>query len=541
LKHINNDPLSPELRLVEKDIDNYYKNNLLCKIQFAEAAWFFLAFCEDIVIKEFNTIHKRSIHEYEIIFDNIINHMNFPLLWLKRSCTEGGKIPFCLKDDYYQAAWDLLKLSEEYFPFTTVFTYASHGIIDLELKDNLIIPHHDFILKSKYEAYNRLVKPSTVVNDHEYGDINEIVSNSLKISGGRFKYQLNPKIIKRVLEICEPHIDIKFSLPNDWQFTNYSMGEFNKVSKVLYAIATLHFIARRVSINSGCEALGFADSLIIQTSNELIRRITRYSSVIEHAVSHILDDLTYGNKQIDSPDPAIQPLIKLNSNQYAIVPNLIINSSVERNFTILLNKLPSERDIYSRLVSEKEKLMRIKIQEEIKGKNVRFFHGKIPSRHDLPDIDLALISDIDKVCIFMELKWFIDPAEVREILEKSEEIEKGISQLNMILQTIDKNPKQIFEALGIDSTYKLCFIVVSENWIGFSKIQDSKVPAIKCEHLLKKIKETKDLNRIIDWLNKREFLPKLGSHYEIVEKIYTIGKWSTKWYGVKPLIHDVYI
>ena len=40
------------------------------------------------------------------------------------------------------------------------------------------------------------------------------------------------------------------------------------------------------------------------------------------------------------------------------MPNLWINNSYERNFTVLLNKLPAEKLIYSNLTNDKEGLMR---------------------------------------------------------------------------------------------------------------------------------------------------------------------------------------
>jgi hypothetical protein len=44
------DPLSPQLRSVEREIDNYYKQNPLIKCPFAVGAWHFMAFCEDMIV-----------------------------------------------------------------------------------------------------------------------------------------------------------------------------------------------------------------------------------------------------------------------------------------------------------------------------------------------------------------------------------------------------------------------------------------------------------------------------------------------------------
>ena len=63
----------------------------------------------------------------------------------------------------------------------------------------------------------------------------------------------------------------------------------------------------------------------------------------------------------------------------------------------------------------------------------------------LPDVDLAIISDSEKMCLLLELKWFIDPAEAREIIEKSEEIEKGISQVLQLKQAFGNNHEPLIE------------------------------------------------------------------------------------------------
>ena len=98
-----------------------------------------------------------------------------------------------------------------------------------------------------------------------------------------------------------------------------------------------------------------------------------------------------------------------------------------------------------------------------------------------------------KVCLLLELKWFIDPAEVREIIEKSEEIEKGISQILKFKQAFVKNNEPMLTKLGIDSSYKFDGIVVSQNWIGHAHahIQSPEVPVIQANHLIEKLKTDK--------------------------------------------------
>ena len=50
------DKLTPELRKIEKEIDNYYKSNPLVQLPFATAAWYLLASVEHwVLIQRCNT------------------------------------------------------------------------------------------------------------------------------------------------------------------------------------------------------------------------------------------------------------------------------------------------------------------------------------------------------------------------------------------------------------------------------------------------------------------------------------------------------
>ena len=84
MKSINNDFLTKKLREVENQIDNYYKENLLIKLPFANSAWHFMSFCEDISFKEFHG-NRDTIHDAAAFADNFVVHLTYPLLWLKNS------------------------------------------------------------------------------------------------------------------------------------------------------------------------------------------------------------------------------------------------------------------------------------------------------------------------------------------------------------------------------------------------------------------------------------------------------------------------
>ena len=531
------DKLTPELRKIEKEIDHHYKSNPLVNLSFAAAAWYLLTFTEKVMLGE--VFRPVRFQDRAIIGDNFVNELKYPMYWLYRACGSGGQVPCAYNDTIYKASRDLLELGREYGWFVSAYTYASHGWVGLELQGSKIQPTENLFAGAEYNAYDLLIKPHKSLEALSSVNFDnfpiDAIRHSLKIHGDRFRYKLNPKIVADTITAMKPTLDAMFSLPSEWQFSRYTLEDFRKVFEAIFAMAFIRALAGGIAAGQGY--MGYADSIYAPTHNELLKRVVRYSQISDVKVQSIFDDLSYGNRDISKPDPALQPLIKLNSEAYAIMPHLWLSSSAERNLTVLLNKLPSEKGIYSKLVSEKERLMRERFTTCLSAKDFRFIWGNVLG---LPDVDLAIIMDCEKACLLLELKWFIEPAEAREIIERSEEVEKGISQLLKLKDAFTNNHKPLLEKLQIDYSYNLEGVVVSENWIGHAKVQSPEIPVIQADHLIAKLRTTERLESAIEWLKDRKYLPKEGEHFKVFRFNATISNWSLKWYGIKPLISEAF-
>ena len=539
------DRLTPELRKTEEEVDLYYRYNPLMNLPFATAAWSMLAFAEDRMLQDSSA--STTFQDITMIVDNLVNEMKHPICWIYRACKQGGQVPFT---DNYQvdryrvdrSSRNLFKLGRKYGWFVAAYTYASRGWIELDLQGSMIQPTENLFTGIEYEAYSRLIKPHE--SQEALSSVNldnlpiDAIVYSLRIKGERFSYKTNPRLVCDTIKaLTRPIFDKVFSLPSEWQFSHYSLGDFHKVFETIAAMAYIHLTARRIAVDLGCLDMGYADSIYVCSFDDLLRQVARYSGVSNAKVRSIFDDLVYGNKGILHPDPVLQPLIKLNSEAYAIMPHLWICSSAERNLTVLLNKLPCEKEIYAKLVDEKEELMRRRFITGLSDKGFRFIWGNVL---DLPDVDLAIIRDSEKACLLLELKWFIAPAEVREIIEKSEEIKKGICQVLQMKRAFTNSRKPLLEKLQIDSSYSFKGVVVSENWIGHNQVQSTEIPVIRADHLIAKLKMTESLESAMEWLRERKYLPKEGEHFKVHRMTATISNWSMKWYGIQPLIDDAF-
>ena len=536
------DRVSPELREAEKEIDNYYKSNPLLKLPFATAAWSFLAFAEDYMLNE-QSGGISSIQDIHALGSDFITELEHPMLWIYRDCEEGDNFSTAFDGNLYAASKDLFELGQKYDWFIFAYTCASgkDRVLDLELQGSTIQPTGDFFASIEYEAYNILIDPREpeealfFLNPHNFPI--EAIQHSLRIESDRFRYELDTRMVPDTITYLKPLFDRMFLLPSGWEFSRYTLGDFRKVFEAICAIAHIHWKARRMAADQGVTHKGYIDSIYMITYGKLIRCIARCSDVSPVKVQNVLDDLTYGNSGIKSPIPALQPMIKLNSKHYAIVPNIWICSAAERNFISLLNKLPSEKGIYTKLTNEKENLMRQRIITDLSNNDFELVWGKVSN---LGDVDLAIINHSEKTCLLLELKWFIAPTTAHERIEKSEEIKEGISQILKLKQAFAETHKLLLEKLNIDTSYRLEGVVVSENWIGYGNIQSPKVPVIRANHLKEKLKTTDSLRSTTEWLEARKYLPKEGEHFRVQTCTTTIGNWCLEWPGIQSLIQNAF-
>ena len=534
--------LIPKLKKAEEEIDNYYKSNPLVKLPFATAAWFFFAFVEDymyyMIRKTMQIDGIQGLQSLASKFSReFLVNIRYSLWWLFDACKSEGQVPFVFDKNLYEASRDLFELSKKYESFVFAYTCSNRGWIELKVKGSTIQPTGDFLTGTEYDAYNILI------DWHEAEDVLfsldfesfpiQAIQHSLRVKGNRFRYKLNPRMVSDMTTYLKPQLNRMFLLPSEWKFSRYTLGDFRKVFEAICAIANIHWNARMMAVDQGCNRMGYLDSIYVLDCNELVKRVIRYSGLPKEKVGSVFDDLTYGNGGIEHPDPALQPLIKLNSEFYAIVPSIWICSAAERNLTALLNKLPSEKEIYRKLVSEKEDLMRERFKTDLSNKGFRFISGNVSG---LPDVDLAIVNDSEKTCLLLELKWFIAPTVAREQIEKSEEIQKGVRQSLRFKQAFANNQRQLLDKLKIDSSYLFEGIVVSENWIGYANVQSPEVPVIRADYLIAKLKASESLQSTMEWLKKREYLPKEGKHFKKVDgNTIKIGDWSLKLHQIELL------
>lgn len=526
--------VSKEIEQIEKSIDSSFGDNRLKEEGYAQAVWTLLSVTEEFFFKILQTSSDEEMH---IFVDTMLNDLTHPLRVCHKDSQRDSKgIQFKFIDDHYKLAMDWLKSANDYNSFCTIFPLWHRGEIEILVDGNELKVSSIPSLKKEYEVYNRLVRKEGKPEKSKRLSFPEtlkdlVLANTTHKKDG-FKVNFNPRLVSQLVTSLSSHFSLRYSLPEDWKFHEFSLGEYRLIFTTLQSMLWAYLIAR-ITFAHSMPNLGYRSSVWVVENEELLARLKRYTSINIETIGKIVDLITFGSNGIREPDIAIQPLINLKNGFYALSPFIWLNTSPERNLCVLLNQIPEQQEIYSRLKNEKESLLKGEIKQFFSSSNLSFAEGEL----DGTNLDIAIIDHSEKSCLCLELKWFIEPAEIREINKRTQELKTGVAQAKKLKALYElEDEKFTKNILEIDSDYSFLVAVASQNWIGHSDAQDSDVPIIKLWPLMHKIKELGSLNKVIKWLSKKEYLPKKGIDFDIRLVDLSCGEWKAKWYGIKPLL-----
>jgi hypothetical protein len=528
-----------QIAQIEKDIDTVFADNKLKEIGYAQAVWTLLSVTEDLSLRSLMNGQKAM----EAFADGHLNCLTYPL----RVChgellkeVEIHKDQYVLNtelvDEDYKLAWEWCKDAYKYFSFCCIFPLWHHKSLELVVNENNLIIKGLSDFQKEYEAYNRLIKVSGAKDTYMAFSNSEGLVAAIRyrttVGKNWFKLNFNPKLVAKLVSTIQQTVARRQDLPENWQFDGFTIAEYRKVFTTLQAMLFGWSIARQVALDTGIQELGYVSSVWVVPQEELHNRLKAYTSIKLDIIKNIVALLTFGFNNIRHPDIAIQPIVDLKNGLYALSPFIWMATNPERNLCVLLNQIPSHKEIYSKIKNEKEDLLKSEVKDFLSTLNLEFSEMTLGTT----DIDIAIIDRNEKLCLCLELKWFIEPAEIREVITRAQELRKGVIQAKKIKQQYEEDLEpSIKKKLNISPDYRFMVAVASQNWIGYSDIQDDDVPIIKVWHLMDKIKETGSLLQAIDWLSKREYLPLKGVDYEVPIGEISYGGWCTSWYSIKPL------
>lgn len=374
----------------------------------------------------------------------------------------------------------------------------------------------------KYEAYD-FIRNDKEKNNHlnnggqfsimmKLEKLRPIIKSDLYVCEDEVSYKLTDEKWSLVSSVVSEIMSIKSELPDDWQFEKFTLGDLKKLWHVFLCLAFIHNLS---CMSSNAAGAGIKSSIMLKKYDEIEKIVLERSDLSAAKVKSMIDFLTY-NSHLINGDVIWQPLILLNSNDYAISPSLIMTSNFERNFISLINKV--DQKSYSRLSSGKETIMMKEISEKLKKYSSLKIEFSVKLPEGLPDIDMLIFDEKSKCVALCEMKWLIETDSIQEVCARDEDIKKGIKQAEDINEYFMSERKTI-----IERTFKtveceietVCSCVITRNNVGTSLNLDS-IGVINENTFIELFEcNSGDLSKVINHINEREYLPKIGKDYNV--------------------------
>jgi hypothetical protein len=514
----------------EREIDAVFEASPLLSLPYNQAAWTVLAVNEDLFLRDHN---ERPHEEMHAVVDARLNALTHPLRACFKHCKRDSRLVrrTYVSEDYGHAArW--LKTALDYDQFCTIFPLWRRKRLKLTVAGKrLVVDDLDKDDKT-YEAYNRLIRkegrPDPVL-DPPSDELLEKLRAKTKTRETWFRLNFDRDIVAALVDCYRDAISRRFTLPDNWNFNTFSLRDYRAIMLTLQSMMVGWYNVRSMVADEGMKGMGYPSAAWVVEKDDLLQQLCDYTPVPRRSIESILGLITFGSNEIRQPDIATQPLVDLGKQQWALSPFVFLNVSIERNLCTLLNQIPAERDNYSTLVNTKEAALVGEIREYLAGEGLEFVSAELKTTN----LDLAIIDRTNKVCLCLELKWFIEPAEIREIRDRTDELKKGVGQAKELTRLFKaKDTQLVTNVLKIGQSYEFFSAVGSVNWIGMADVQDPAVPVVKVWHLMEKI-EKMGLPQAMKWLREREFLPKPRLGFTVVSRQIKTGEWFAEWYGIK--------
>ncbi len=503
-----------KIREIENIIDHAHEEHSVFKLSKKQATFNALETFEDVcrcvlMGSIFNPFGLKEITDQ-------MDALNEALIWIDQLCVDDpARTEWELSESNYNSCLDLLK--NYAYPYCVVCSgYISYSrdkydafvdgnCVTFNLKkDQNQSAFNDILRETSSNAFNDM---TAVVNEYELLKANTALKSFVKIEDGKLCYSLTEGVIDIFRKMAERQWDMTKTLPETWEFEQFTMKEYKQFWVAITALCYIHLCAG-FSINDGLIRIN--NGLIIQSIDCIIDYITNETKLENNKVLKILNYIKYdpGKKNVDI---MYQPIVHID-DKIIITPMLFMGSRPERNILAVISTMNDS--LYSKEVNELEGLMVSELETFVNTHNI-VKHKHL--RDDLPDVDFAILDEKTNSAMICETKWFAAADSTKEVYAKEDEITHGCRQVEDIMAyaMFDKKHffKQVFNYEYGETIDLFCCVVAKHN----IRTQNKYVPVIDLK-TIENLFSTHSLNDVFHIIRNHEYEVKPKENIQITHQ-----------------------
>lgn len=244
----------------------------------------------------------------------------------------------------------------------------------------------------------------------------------------KFHYEPSDDLIEALRPEYQERLDTNFRHPGSFQLNGYSLAEFKAVYVGLLILSAIHEYICYPWDKQG-QPIPESSLVMVKSRPEWINRLSNISTVPKDTCDTIVRDLTLRPENRSFTSLCITPFVPLDSRDdtLAIAPQFPLTSAVDENALRQFSyTFPA---LFSAQNTQKEESMRSQLRDANSGYKVDF---SVPLPDGSTEIDVLIEDVTTSTVVLGELKWLRKPYKPLERLEREKDLEKGISQLELI-------------------------------------------------------------------------------------------------------------
>jgi hypothetical protein len=513
---------------IERDLDANYHEVPLAHPNRTTAIWYLLTVLEDGFRGLFALTQAEDAAVIEYQLDCQKYSVRFALDRIRRESTDlsNAPVPARVVPRLYLATAALLQAGVEFRGANQLCSAAHAGTVRfVECEDAIEAvddgDHHDM----RYTSLELLGHQPLDVVDHTaflyaWTQLEQLrppvvyaIARSTTIADQKvvYKYEL-----KLAVELSKELQQAPSMIPVGWRFPWGGRSETTLLVNALCVRCVYHWIA--VHFGAGLHRLrggGEASLIHITSMSRLVDDMDAMCSLGEARIRRFVEYLTYGFAA-KSPDPALQPLVKLTEGMVAVPCVLYLSSNYERNLLGLQARIdPGAFDRMSQLFEAdmvRDLLVAIRPRWPQVKANVIVRDGGT-----FEEIDLLIADPQSRTLIACELRWMLQPGDPRDVRNRKTACKEKVRQLARKLEWLQPRLQLALDTLGISTTdldrWNVEGVVVIKTFGGtLSPLVN--IPVLTMAVFLQGIEHARSMKHFAEWSQSLRWLPQESLHFK---------------------------
>ena len=331
-------------------------------------------------------------------------------------------------------------------------------------------------------------------------------------TAGKFSYEPSRVLIESLRPKYQDRLDENFRRANDFQLNGYSLGQFRSFYVALLILCAIHDYLCYPFDKPG-QPIPTSSLVMLRSRPAWATKIAEISGLSKQICEAIIHDLILDPVALPGASMCIHPFVRLDDFTLAVAPKFPLASAVDDN--IIRSFSYTFPTLFSAQNTDKESAMRERLTEVAAQYAVR--HSiELPDKST--EIDLILSDEASSTVVLAELKWSRKPNRSLEVIDRDQEIAKGVTQLKLIRKYVREHPTFLSDRGKLPrslSSYSNVYflLIVWDHWYWIEP--EDGIAAVHLGVLLPALRRHSSLQCLMVELLKYEWLPVEGRDFRV--------------------------